>query len=443
MRADEINFFLTKLRSEIAPALGCTEPAAAALCAAGAAAGLQGAVPECVTLEVSEYILKNAMNVGIPGTKEVGLEAACAMGAAVAKPEKCLLILEGMSPEEKEIAERLAGEGRIRIMAAKTSEKVYLRAVATGGGHRGEAVICGTHANFLYRSEDGVVKYENREKQEKQAVKTEQAHQMTVAAIWAFVQEAEEDSLAFLDELVRMNLAIAEEGLQGEYGLQVGKSVLNGGKRGILGSDLSNHAIAVTASGADARMSGCEKAVMSVAGSGNQGLTATLPIIAVARENPAISQGKMWKALAMSILVTVHAKHYIGRLSVLCGCSIAAAIGVVAGMVYLFDGTLPQAELGIKTMTADIAGMVCDGAKPGCALKIATSVSAAMRAASLALSGIGANSHDGIVARDVEQTLKNLGELGNEGMADTNVIILDMLLHKNGTKKADIEKESV
>ena len=182
-------------------------------------------------------------------------------------------------------------------------------------------------------------------------------------------------------------------------------------------------------------MSGCEKAVMSVAGSGNQGLTATLPIIAVARENSNISHGEMLKALAMSILITVHAKRFIGKLSVLCGCSIAAAIGVVSGMVYLFGGTRLQAELGIKTMTADISGMICDGAKPGCALKIATSVSAAMRAAAMALCGFGADPHAGIVEEHVELTLKNLGELGTEGMANTNMVILDILLKKRRSVK--------
>ncbi len=169
---------------------------------------------------------------------------------------------------------------------------------------------------------------------------------------------------------------------------------------------------------------------MSVAGSGNQGLTATLPVIVVAEEGPEEFREKKRRALALSILVTVHAKEFLGKLSVLCGCSIAAAIGVTAAVVYLYGGTQEQAELAIKTMTADISGMICDGAKPGCALKIATSVEAAMRAASMARAGRGAGGHDGIVEQDVENTLRNLGDLGTVGMNGTNMVILDMLLKK-------------
>ena len=205
----------------------------------------------------------------------------------------------------------------------------------------------------------------------------------------------------------------------------------SGTAAGLIAEDTANFAAAYTAAADDARMSGCEQAVMSVAGSGNQGLTATLPVIAVARKSGKPEE-VMLRALAISILITIHAKEYIGRLSVLCGCGVASSIGVTAGVVYMLGGTLEQAEMGIRTMTADISGIVCDGAKPGCALKIATSVGAAMRAASFALSGIGASAHDGIVAGDVEETLRNLGELGADGMAAANQVILDMLLHKQG-----------
>lgn len=430
MRQEKRKEMLDAIRREISPALGCTEPVAAALCAAGAASMLPSR-PERIFMEASEYILKNAMNVGIPGTSAVGLEMACALGAAVARPEKGLLVLEGLTAGQKDFAEALVSRGSVKVFKADKSEKVYLRAVAECGGHRGEAVISGTHGHFSRLLRDGQAvaidepSYGGEENQG--TSKTE----LTIAGIWEFIQETGEEELAFLEEAIALNKAAAQEGLSGSYGLRVGQSILSGDQSGLLGEGLGNRAAAVTAAAADARMSGCEKPVMSVAGSGNQGLTATLPVIVLAEEGPEAFREKRRRALALSILVTIHAKEFLGRLSVLCGCSIAAAIGVTAAVVYLYGGTREQAELGIKTMTADISGMICDGAKPGCALKIATSVGVAMRAASMACMNRGAGGHDGIVEQDVEATLKNLGDLGTMGMSGANPVILEMLLKKH------------
>lgn len=421
--------YLEILHREISPALGCTEPVAAALCAAGAASVL-GEEPEYMELEASEYILKNAMNVGIPGTKEVGLEMACALGAAVADPGKRLLVLEGVTPQRKEFAERLVAQGRVTVGKADTREKIYLHAVAVAGEHRGEAVISGSHGHFSQLLRDGEPLSVDMLPGGTPESPAASSFQMTIAGIWNFIQESKEEDFSFLEETIALNKGAAQEGLSGAYGLQVGQSILGGEKDGLLGNSLADRAAAVTAAAADARMSGCEKPVMSVAGSGNQGLTATLPVIVVAEEGPEEFREKKRRALALSILVTVHAKEFLGKLSVLCGCSIAAAIGVTAAVVYLYGGTQEQAELAIKTMTADISGMICDGAKPGCALKIATSVEAAMRAASMARAGRGAGGHDGIVEQDVENTLRNLGDLGTVGMNGTNMVILDMLLKK-------------
>lgn len=428
MNGKERADWLALIQREISPALGCTEPVAAALCAAGAASMLSGR-PERIALEASEYILKNAMNVGIPGTHAVGLEMACALGAAVAQPEKGLLVLKGLTPEQKEFAQSLVDQGRVKVSKAGAGEKVYLRSVAEGGGHRGEAVISGNHGHFSRMLRDGQV-VSTDDHAFGGGKPAEAGTGLTVAGIWAFIQESREEDFRFLDEAIALNKAAAQEGLNGSYGLQVGQSLLEGDPGGLLGDGLANRAAAVTAAAADARMSGCEKPVMSVAGSGNQGLTATLPVIVLTEEGPAAFREKQRRALALSILVTIHAKEFLGKLSVLCGCSIAAAIGVTAAVVYLYGGTQKQAELGIKTMTADISGMICDGAKPGCALKIATSVNVAMRAASMACMNRGAGGHDGIVDQDVEMTLKNLGDLGTLGMSGTNLVILEMLLKK-------------
>lgn len=427
MNHQQMNRFLERIRSEIAPAMGCTEPAAVALCAAGAAAQLTG-VPEHLSIEVSEYIFKNAMNVGIPGIQAVGLDIAAAMGAVRAAPEKQLLVLNDLSDCQLEAARTLVARGCVSVAIVKGGEKVYIRACAQLGNQRSEAIIQFSHNNFTRIVKNGIVVM-SQASPAAVVTPSETPHDMTVEQIFDFVKAADAQDLAFLAELIRLNSAISVEGLCNDYGLRVGKSMQKSASIGLIAEDVANYAIAVTAAAADARMAGCEKAVMSVGGSGNQGLTATLPIIAVA-ERIGCSQQTTLKALAMSILLTIHVKHFIGKLSVLCGCSIAASIGVAGALVFLYGGGLVEVDLAIMTMAADISGMVCDGAKPGCALKIATSVSAAMRAATLALSGIGATEHDGIVSLNVELTLKNLGDLGNDGMANTNSAILEMLLHK-------------
>lgn len=428
MNQQQIDRYIRLIRSETAPAMGCTEPAAGALCAAAAAAQL-GCAPESLAVEVSSYIFKNAMNVGIPGTGETGLDIACAMGALCPKPELGLSVLGEFDPGRLPEARRLARNTRISV--AEGVPKVYIRAVAHGGGSYGEAVIRDTHTGIVYLGRDGVPSMEKDMAPSSAPESGGEGAQLDIPGIWQFGQEVPVSALYFLRELVQVNCAMAEEGLSHPYGLQVGRQMHSGTAAGLIAEDTANFAAAYTAAAADARMSGCEQAVMSVAGSGNQGLTATLPVIAVARKSGKPEE-VMLRALAISILTTIHAKEYIGRLSVLCGCGVASSIGVTAGVVYMLGGSLEQAEMGIRTMTADISGIVCDGAKPGCALKIATSVGAAMRAASFALSGIGASAHDGIVAGDVEETLKNLGELGADGMAGANQVILDMLLHKQG-----------
>ena len=428
MNQQQIDRYIRLIRSETAPAMGCTEPAAGALCAAAAAAQL-GCAPESLAVEVSSYIFKNAMNVGIPGTGETGLDIACAMGALCPKPELGLSVLGEFDPGLLPEARRLARNTRISV--AEGVPKVYIRAVAHGGGSYGEAVIRDTHTGIVYLGRDGVPSMEKDMAPSSAPESGGEGAQLDIPGIWQFGQEVPVSALYFLRELVQVNCAMAEEGLSHPYGLQVGRQMHSGTAAGLIAEDTANFAAAYTAAAADARMSGCEQAVMSVAGSGNQGLTATLPVIAVARKSGKPEE-VMLRALAISILTTIHANEYIGRLSVLCGCGVASSIGVTAGVVYMLGGSLEQAEMGIRTMTADISGIVCDGAKPGCALKIATSVGAAMRAASFALSGIGASAHDGIVAGDVEETLKNLGELGADGMAAANQVILDMLLHKQG-----------
>lgn len=420
--------YLAILKSEISPALGCTEPAAAALASAHAARCLGTAVDR-LELRVSQYILKNGMNVGIPGTGMIGLDIAAALGALSAAPDRELLVLNGLSADQKEAAREMVRNHTVQIGLAETAEKVYIQAIAFGGEHTAEAVISGTHTNLvLLRKDEAVLLEKAQEKPRGEQQKTDD-EAMTLEGIVRFVDAVEVSQLEFLSEVIRINRSIAEEGLTNDYGLKVGKTILEGGRANLISNDVASFAVACTAAAADARMSGCDKPVMSTAGSGNQGLTASLPVAAIGWKLE-LPPETVLRALAASILVTIHAKRHIGRLSVLCGCSIAAAIGSCCGIIYLFDGGLEAMQRGVSTMVADISGVVCDGAKPGCALKIATAVNSAIRSATMALNGLGADFHDGIVSMDVEKTFQNLGTLGNEGMADTNAAILTMMLQK-------------
>lgn len=428
MEENRRRFYQSLLHREIAPALGCTEPAAAALTAACAAKCL-GCIPEEILVRTSQYILKNAMNVGIPGIGMTGLDIAVALGALSASPEKELMILSGISPEKKRQAKTMTEEGKVRIELASTEEKIYIEVQVRAGAETAKAITAEAHKNITYVEKNDRVCYRKERKIRKAEETAEEIYTVTLEEILDFSEHTALENLEFLREVIQINREIALEGISHKYGLQVGKNLMDGTENGLVGQDAANYAAAMTAAAADARMAGCEKPVMSAAGSGNQGLTATIPIAAVG-EKLELGEEKILRALALSILLTVHTKHYLGRLSVLCGCSISSAMGVACGIVFMLGGTYAQMTWAINSMVADISGVVCDGAKPGCALKIATAVQSAVRAANMALNGSGADSHDGIVHVNAEKTLENLGILGNWGMKDTNRIILDLMLEK-------------
>ena len=428
MEESRRRFYQSLLHREIAPALGCTEPAAAALTAACAAKCL-GCIPEEILVRTSQYILKNAMNVGIPGIGMTGLDIAVALGALSASPEKELMILSGISPEKKRQAKTMTEEGKVRIELASTEEKIYIEVQVRAGAETAKAITAEAHKNITYVEKNGRVCYRKERKIRKAEETAEEPYTVTLEEILDFSEHTALENLGFLREVIQINREIALEGISHKYGLQVGKNLMDGTENGLVGQDAANYAAAMTAAAADARMAGCEKPVMSAAGSGNQGLTATIPIAAVG-EKLELGEEKILRALALSILLTVHTKHYLGRLSVLCGCSISSAMGVACGIVFMLGGTYAQMTWAINSMVADISGVVCDGAKPGCALKIATAVQSAVRAANMALNGSGADSHDGIVHVNAEKTLENLGILGNWGMKDTNRIILDLMRAK-------------
>ena len=416
--------YLKALKMEIKPALGCTEPIAVALAVAKARETL-GMLPEGIELQVSRNILKNAMGVGIPGTGMVGLEIASALSAVAGDSAYGLEVLSGAGVEDYEAAKAYAAKGVIDVATKDTEKKLYIEARVFAKGEEALCVIEDAHTNITHVEKNGQV-LERRQTGVRHAdVKAD--HALTVEGIYQFVTTVDVEELAFLKDVIAMNDAVAQEGLSRDYGMRVGR-VLHGG-RTMEELTLSEYVCAYTSAAADARMAGCVLPVMSTAGSGNQGISASLPVAAAARKMKK-SEEEMLRAEALSQLVTIHIKAYIGKLSPLCGCAIASSIGSSCGVVYLMGGGLKEIIFAIQDMIADISGMICDGAKSSCALKIASSVASAMQCAQLAMAGVSATGLDGIVAGNVELSIRNLANLGTAGMEKTDSVILDMMISK-------------
>ena len=420
----EHQMYLDALRREIKPALGCTEPIAVALAVAKARETL-GQLPEKVELYVSCNILKNAMGVGIPGTGMVGLEIASALSCVAGHSAYGLEVLSGASAKDYEDAREYAATGCISVHTKDTSKKLYIEAHAFGDGHEAVCIIEDAHTDITHvQLDDTVIEHHAAQAAHPGAVSM---YDMDISGIYDFATHVELGKLAFLKEVIAMNDAIAQEGLTHDYGMRVGRVLQNG--RSMEEMSLSDYVCAYTAAAADARMAGCTFPVMSTAGSGNQGISASLPVVAAARKL-GLSAEQMLRAEAISQLITIHIKAHIGKLSPLCGCAIASSIGSSGGIVYLLGGGLKEILFAIQNMIADISGLICDGAKSGCALKIASSLASAIQCAQLAMAGVTATSLDGIIAEDAEISIHNLANLGSAGMKKTDQVILDMMIAK-------------
>lgn len=411
------------IQEQIRPAVGCTEPGAAAYAAAVAAQTL-GETPERLTVSVSRNILKNAMGVGIPGTDMVGLPIAVALGALSGDAGAGLAVLHNITDEDVAQAQKLVDAQGVQVCLSDHPQKLYIDVLAEAGEHSARTVIAGTHTNIIRIEKDGQCISTGDGAEESGAAG--EGAELSLKEIDDFVRSVSSEKLNFLRECIDMNSAISQEGLEHPYGLGIGQSIYETLPEN---NSEENYALAVTCAAADARMGGCTLPVMSSCGSGNQGLTATLPVIAVARKR-GLSEEDTFRALAYSLLVTIHVKQHLGKLSALCACSVGASIGTACALTYLDGGTLQQIGHCVDNVVADVSGVICDGAKAGCALKIATGVSSAFRGAMLAMKNRNASALDGIVGHDPEASVDNLGNLCNTGMLDTDRVILDMLVCK-------------
>lgn len=416
---------LALLHREVKPALGCTEPIAVALTVARAIAVWPKLKVEKIQVKVSPNILKNAMGVGIPGTGLTGLPIATALSAVCGDFHYGLEVLKDVCEESVAKAKALVQSKKICIGLADSDKTLYASAECFfAGGHSSEVVLCDAHDRIVSVRKDGeLIEWINDEQE------TEEVHEdgkfLTLSDIYDFSQTVSLDRLDLIREQIKMNTKLAEEGMKGCYGLSVGRAIADDPS---FADDLSTLCMSMTASASDARMAGCTLPAMSNSGSGNQGITVSMPVIAAAQHYES-SEEQLIRALTLSNLVAIHIKSYLGKLSALCGC-VVASTGASCGILMLRGGNIAQMASAIKNMIGSITGMVCDGAKEGCAMKVASGVSCALQSAVLAYRGLCVQASDGIIDNDVEKTIKNLGDIGSRGMRQTDEMILDIMICK-------------
>ena len=414
------------INREVVPAIGCTEPIAVALCTARAAETL-GAGPERIAVRLSANILKNAMGVGIPGTGMIGLPIAVALGALIGRSEYRLEVLRDVTPEAVERGREMIGRRCISIgLKEGVCEKLYIEAEVEAAGHRAVAVIAGGHTDFVFVSRDGEVLFDKRTP----AGCDEEAGEvpLTLARVWDFAMTSPVEELRFILETRRLNMAAAERSLAGEYGHCVGRTLRCDRERKVMGDSLFTRILSYTSAACDARMAGAMIPVMSNSGSGNQGIAATLPVAVYADEVHA-SEEQTIRALALSHLTVIYLKQSLGRLSALCGC-VVAATGSSCGITYLMGGGYEQAAAAVKNMIANLTGMICDGAKPSCAMKLTSGVSTAVLSAMMAMDGRCVSSVEGIIEEDVDRCIRNLTAIGREGMDETDRLVLRIMTNR-------------
>lgn len=414
------------VKREVVPAIGCTEPIAVALCVARATETL-GMKPEKISVWLSANILKNAMGVGIPGTGMIGLPIAIALGALVGKSAYQLEVLKDSTPEAVEAGKRFIGEKRIFIaLKPDITEKLYIEVCCEAGGHVATAIIAGGHTSFVYVARDGEVLLD------KQTASGEEEEMpvpdLTLRKVYDFATTAPLDEIRFILDTARLNKAAAERSFEGDYGHGLGKMLRGTYEHKVMGDSVFSHILSYTSGACDARMAGAMIPVMSNSGSGNQGISATLPVVVFAEENGK-SEEELIRALMLSHLTVIYIKESLGRLSALCGC-VVAATGSSCGITWLMGGTYEQITYAVQNMIANLTGMICDGAKPSCALKVTTGVSTAVLSAIMAMENRCVTSVEGIIDADVDQSIRNLTKIGSQGMNETDKLVLDIMTSK-------------
>ncbi|MDE6559201.1 MAG: L-serine ammonia-lyase, iron-sulfur-dependent, subunit alpha, partial [Muribaculaceae bacterium] len=432
------------IKREVVPAVGCTEPAAVALCVAKAVELLE-AEPDSISVRLSANILKNAMGVGIPGTGMIGLPIAIALGATIGKSEYGLEVLQDVTPEAVEAAKRFIDEKEISIKLFEDAPNVlHIDVEVSHDTDRVRATISRTHTNFVYLERNRNIIF-NENPGSEPAADAEAAgrpagdapapaaaeenddERLDLLTVWNFATQTPLEDIKFILQARDLNLEAARIGLAEEWGHSLGSTMAGRGKI-FFGDTPAAKIISWTSAACDARMGGAPIPVMSNSGSGNQGICATMPVVAYA-DSISATEEQLIRALTLSHLTSIYIKQSLGRLSALCGC-VVASTGAAAGLVYLMDGEYDEVANAVKNMVANLTGMLCDGAKPSCAMKISSGVSTALMSAMLATEGHAATSAEGIIDEDVDRTIRNLTSIGREAMRATDLYVLDIMTCK-------------
>lgn len=416
------------IHQEVVPAIGCTEPIAVALCVAKATEAL-GKRPEKIDVQLSANILKNAMGVGIPGTDMIGLPIAVALGALIGKSAYQLEVLKDCTPKAVAEGKRMIDSQIITIgLKADIEEKLYIEVTCEAGTDRATAIISGGHTKFVYVSRNDEILLDKRTSD---AAQTETASvDLNLKKVYDFATTAPLEELTFILEAKRLNKQAAERSFEGNYGHELGKMLRSSGtEQRIMGNNTFTHILSYTSAACDARMAGAMIPVMSNSGSGNQGIAATLPVVIYAEDNHK-SEEELTRALILSHLTAIYIKQNLGKLSALCGC-VVAATGSSCGITYLMGGDYQQVSFAVQNMIANLTGMICDGAKPSCALKLTSGVSTAVLSAILAMEHKCVTSVEGIIEDNVDRSIRNLTQIGSVGMNETDKLVLNIMTHKH------------
>ena len=424
---------ITRLvRHWVVPAIGCTEPICVALAVSRATQEL-GTTPTRIEVHLSANILKNAMGVGIPGTGMVGLPIAIALGALIGRPERELECLQDVNTEAVERAKAfLADDSHIAIsLKTDAPDKLYVEAECSAGEHSGIAVLAHQHTHYIYMEQRGEVLLDRRGAFSAEDVAGDAAEEpltLNLKKVWDYAMTMPLEEISFILEAGRMNEEASRRALSGNYGHTLGKALTRPLGRGIMGDNIFSHILSSTSCACDARMAGAMIPVMSNSGSGNQGICATNPVCVFARENHNTEE-ELTRALMLSHLTAIYIKQNLGALSALCGC-VVASTGSSCGITYLMGGDYLQVTYAVKNMIANLTGMICDGAKPSCALKLTSGVSTAVLSAMLAMQGNCVSSVEGIIDEDVDRSIRNLVSIGADAMNETDRCVLDIMTHK-------------
>ncbi len=416
------------IHREVIPAIGCTEPIAVALACAKAAEVLSGK-PERVEVCLSANILKNAMGVGIPGTGMVGLPIAIALGSLIGRSAYGLEVLKDLSPEGLAEGKALVERKCITIALKEQVDKLYIEVVSHRGDDESRVVISHAHTHFSYIARNSEVLYNEELGVSDEESAEEEDIALNFGLVYDFAMQMPLEEIRFILETARVNEAAAKASMEaGCYGHTVSQTFAGEFGKRFLGDSPYTHMLAMTAAACDARMDGAMIPVMSNSGSGNQGLSATLPVVSFAKDMQS-SEEQLIRALMLSHLMVIYIKQSLGRLSALCGC-VVAATGASCGITYLMGGTREQLTYAIKNMIGNITGMICDGAKPSCALKVSSGVSTAMLSALMAMEHKVVTPVEGIIDEDVDRSIANLTSIGSKGMESTDRLVLDIMTAK-------------